>query len=286
MAYQIYEFDDVQLPLYNTVQTHAPGETQQSIRPSIGGAYNYYGTGQLIPTSVMMDISGWYIGELYTEVDEDGDYTVDESGVYIVGHDSATDVRIKVEAIQSKIGVWGKLWRRWISDTTELQWKDARLINVPLPHSFEDGCQEANVTCMFETAMSSWRAETQSSNSVAVGSSAPAGLTVHNGGSMRVDDAIIQITASSAITSVTIINVDAGISLAYTGTISAGQTLTIDCGLSTVIRSTTSNQYSGFALGAAHTARGWCPLAVGNNIFTVTANAAGTATIRHYNQWA
>jgi hypothetical protein len=256
MAYQVYEFDGVPLPLYNTVQTHSPGQAPQTIRPSIGGAYNYYGTGQIVPSNSIIEISGWYVGELYYEVDEDGDFTVDESGVYIVGHGAAVDTRVQVEDIQAKIGVWGKLWRRWISDTTTLQWKDARLANVPLPHSYDDGCQEANVTCMFETAMPGWNAETESTASVAVGSSAPASIRVHNGGSLRVDDAIIQIAATSAITSVTITNSAAGISLAYSGTISAGTTLNINCGAATVRLGVTS-AYSGFTLGAAHTARGW-----------------------------
>jgi hypothetical protein len=102
---------------------------------------------------------------------------------------------------------------------------------------------------------------------------------------MRVDDAVIEIEADGDdITSVTVVNAGAGIALAYSGTISDGQTLVIDCGNATVKIGST-DAYSGFSLGSAHTARGWCPLAVGNNIFAITSDGAGTAYIKHYNQW-
>ena len=284
MAYQIYKFDDVTLPLYNSEQTHSPGERDTSLYPSVGGVYDYWSTAQKYPRIIPVTLSGWYVGLESYEVDEGGNLIVDATGNYIVSHGASIDLQIQVEALQKKIGKRSSLWRRYTSDATVLQWKTARLLRTSYELDAESaGCTVAEVSANFETRQPGWHAETQTTTTATCSTNVIA-LTVRNGGSMRIDDAKIIITGTGAgFTSVIVQYPGAGIDLRYTGTVTSGQVVTIDCDAGTVRRGAT-DLYSNFSLGSGHTARGWCPLAVGNNAFMVKTMGAGTVSVRHYNQ--
>lgn len=285
MAYQIYQFDDVMLPVYNSEQEHTPGERESSLRNSVGGVFDYDGTFQRYPRRMTVDLRGWFVGQQAYEVDASGNYIVDHNGNNIVTHTAAVDLRVQVEALQRKIGHRASLWRRWTSDNTIMQWKTARLLRAPYPQNAEDGCTVAEMDAVFETSMAGWHGETQITASASVNSNTGA-LTVRNRGSMRIDDATIEMAASgSDITSVTITYPAAGIDLRYTGTITDGQTVTIDCGAGTVRNDSNVDKYSNFALGANHTARGWLPLEPGSNAIMAEVTGQGTISIKHYNQW-
>lgn len=43
-VYQIYQFDGVALPLYNPEATHDAGPSASTLRESLGGTYDVYGT--------------------------------------------------------------------------------------------------------------------------------------------------------------------------------------------------------------------------------------------------
>lgn len=310
MAYQIYKFDDVLLPVGNNTQEHAPGIIESKLIDSVGGVFDYDGDYQRYPRRVVVPITGLYTGERANEVDESSNRIVDESGNYIVTHGAEVDLRVQIEALQKKIGKRASLWRRYLSDTSVEQWKTARLARVPWAQSYRDGAIMAELSCVFETQHAGWRAETRiTTQSGGCDSATQRKLTIHNGGSMRVDDAIIRIWGDSTTSqSVRFVNQDTGIDLTYTGAIGDAQAVIIDCGKGTVKFDNSdpsgegdgaplcgnwdydgADRYSGLSLNSGHTARGWFPLEPGNNAITVISdNTPGSLIyicVGHYNQW-
>lgn len=104
----------------------------------------------------------------------------------------------------------------------------------------------------------------------------PESITVANDGNVRVDDAVITITAAgSAITELTV--AVAGVSsFTWTGTLAVGKDLVIDCGARTV-QNDGADAYSGFELDAGHVVAEWLRLSPGNNTVVIT-RTGGDAT--------
>lgn len=284
--YQIYEFDGAALPLYNPETSHDTGPSDSTLRTSIGGVFDVYGTRRRLPTVMSVQVSGIYAAadDAYVyEVDHTGAYMVDHLGAYMVTATAQGYLRRQVDAIRAKQGVRGSLWRRRWDDTSVEQWKTARLLAVRERGSAEQRARYARVDLEFETAHAAWRAATASSASKLLVSGGTAGINVTADGNATVSDAIITIAPSGTITSLAIKGLHAGIDLRWTGSISSGW-LVIDCGAQTVTRSTTS-QYSGFSLGSGHRAQGWLPMVPGITPLVIESNGPGTATIAWYDQW-
>lgn len=283
MSYQYTAFDDVALPLYNHEQNHDLMASESTLLDSIGGAYDWHGTDRRKGRKQLINLKGIYFGATTYLVDETGDKLVDESDDYLIAGDSQQMLQAQITALREKKGVKGTLWRNRLDDST-LEWKTARLLQVGWPRKWDDHAVLAEVTCQFETLMEFWHAATATTTSGSATSGVALPLLVEVTGE-QVDDATITITRTSGtITAVSLTCAELGISLAWTGTMGAGDVLTIDCGAQTVKENTT-DAYSGFSL-SGHTAAGWLPIPQGNYVFyaTVTGGNA-TVAIQHYNQY-
>lgn len=284
MSYKYVRFDGVSLPLYDHRQAHTPMAAESALRDSIGGAYDWRGTKRKKGRKQTIPISGVYLGETEYLIDELYNYIVDESGNRIIAGNGYQVLQSQIDDLMAKVGVRGQLWREHIYDGT-LEWKMARLLQMPWPRTFEDKGVIANVSCTFETSMEFWHAETATENSVNAVASTPISLNLTNLG-QEIDDAVLTVThTSGTITVIAIVDYANGISWTWTGSLSGGNTLTFDCGAKT-IRLGDSDSYSGFALGSLHSGAGWLPLAAGENSLSVTlAGGNATVTVSHYNQY-
>lgn len=285
-VYQIYQFDSVPLPLYNPEATHDAGPTDSTLKASIGGVFDVYGTRRRLPRMQRITLQGVYAaadGDVLL-VDHAGVYIVDHQGDYIRTATAQGYLRRQVDAIRAKQGVRGTLWRRRWDDTTVSQWKTARLLNVRERGSAEQRAHFAKLDLEFETAHAAWRAAAASSVSKTLVSGGAAGINMTADGNAPVTDAIITITASGTITSLAIKGLHVGIDLRWTGTLANGQALVVDAGAQTVLQSG-SNAYSGFSLGSGHIAQGWLPMAEGITPLVVESNGPGTVAASWYDQW-
>lgn len=282
MAFMIYEFDGVALPQYNAEQDNNSASVDPSLVDSIGGVTDYYGTGQRLPRKYSIQINGLYFGETTYIVDDTGDFIVTDGGDFIIAGEGANVLRAQLQAIRSKVGVRGSLKRKR-QDDNAIQWLTARLLRVEHPHKQEEMARRADVTCVWESAMVAWRAETMTTTSKSC-TAVPNALTVPNSGDVQVRDAVFTFTASAAVTSVRVTCPLLGVDWTWTGTLSSGQYLTVDNGAQTV-RKGTANAYSGFVFNSAHTADRFLPINPGTNPIVVTVDGTGTAKVEHYNQW-
>lgn len=285
MAYRYTEFDGVPLPVGNLEQPHDTASIESDLVDSIGGVFSYYGSATKRARKQALQLRGLYWGETAYLTDEAGNYIVDEAGNRIVAGNARAMLRSQVDALRAKRWQSGPLWRVRISDNAR-QWLTARLLQVRHERKREDMALMAHITCQWESAMVAWRAEDATTVSGNATAGAPLGLLAVNGGDTSVHDAILSVAATSGtVTSVRVQGPEAGIDWTWTGTLSAGQTLSVDCGRQTMRRSG-ADVYGGWVRAAAHTAPGWLPLAVGDNPFLVTvAGGNATITISHYNQF-
>lgn len=283
--YQYTEFDEIPLPVQDHTQQHDPTSAESTVVDSVGGAFDWLGSTRRRGRRQIITFTGTYSGEVHNLIDDASDPLVDDGGDNLIVGSAAQDVRASVTAIMEKIGQRGTLWRTRLDDDVQ-QWKTARLLSIPWEREVVDVGLLAELTCQLETTMDAWRAESSSSDSVGTSSGVPAALTVDNGGSLSVTDAIITVThTSGTITQVDIDDAAAGIDLTWTGSLGSGNVLTIDCGAQTVKKGS-ADAYSTFSLGSGHTVQGWCPLAVGANPIVVkTTGGAATVAITYYEQF-
>jgi len=284
MSYQYTAFDGVALPLYNHEQGHDPMASEPTLLDSVGGAYDWVGTGRRKGRKQLINIRGIYFGDTDYLVDDVGDFLVDDVGDYLIVGNGVQMLQSQVTALREKKSVKGTLWRTRLYDDV-LEWKTARLLQIGWPRKWDDHAIIGEMSCQFETAMEFWHAATATTTSGSATNGISLGLTVDNAGE-QVEDATITIAATSGtITAVSLTCAELGISLSWAGSLASGSTLTIDCDAQTV-RIGTTDSYSGFSLGGSHTAAGWLTLAAGANpiVATVTGGNA-TITIAHYNQY-
>lgn len=286
MSYQYTEFDGVALPLYNHEQSHDTTPSEPTLLDSVGGAYDWYGTGRRKGRKQLINLKGIYFGATEYLVDHTGDVLTDETGDYLIVGNGPQMLQAQVNELREKSGVRGALWRTRLDDNA-LEWKTARLLSVAWPRKWEDHAVIGEISCQFETRMEYWHAASATTTSVSATSGVTLPMVVENAGE-QVDDAVITVTRTSGtITAVSLVCSALGIALQWTGSLGASEVLTIDCGAQTVKENTTDG-YSGFALTPVyHTAAGWLPLSHGNHTFLVTvAGGNATVAIQHYNQFA
>jgi hypothetical protein len=283
--YQIDQFDGVALPTYNPEQELAPAAVDSTLTASIGATFDRAGSRRELATRHALKVSGIFAStETVYLVDHAGNRIVDHAGNRIIVATALGWLRGQVENLTGRVGQRGTLWRkRWDAEATR-QWKMARLLRVNLPHDYTRRLNVVECGCQFESTMAAWRAATATTSSGSIAGAGYAGLTVSNGGQITVDDAVLTVTATAAISAVRVECPAAGIGLAWAGSLGAGASLVIDCGAKTV-RVNGVDAYSGFSLAAGHTAEGWLPLAKGVTPLMVYLSAAGAVSLAHYNQF-
>lgn len=270
-SHQIYEFDGVTLPLYNQQQELGTGAVASSIVLSAGGAFDWAGSARRLPRLQASTVTGIYAAEMDgdTLVTDVGDRIIESAGVAIITHGGRADLRAQVAAIKAKIGARGTLRRRRFDDFMVAEWRTARLIDVRERGVVEERGYRAGLDLTFETVLPGWRAASQSTASLLT--NALVGVT----GNLPVRHAVLTVTASAEITTVTVYSAERGIDWTWTGTLAAGTSLVINDEAQTVLNAG-ANAYSGLVLGSGHTAAGWLDLEPGNQSLSVTV--VGTAS--------
>ena len=108
--------------------------------------------------------------------------------------------------------------------------------------------------------------------------------TVITNGTANVYDSLqIVFTSAGTTTSINLSNTTNGYSLAWTGSLSVGQTLTINVPAMTVVKTGAVDQYPVTTLGA--TQIGLFKLAAGNNVITYTLSGSGSFTFTWRDTW-
>ena len=285
-AYQIYQFDDVDLPSYNQEQDLGTGAVESAIVESVGGSFDVWPDIQRTPRLVNIAVAGIYASLKGTTmlVDHDGNQIVDHSGNRIIATTDPQLLRAQLDAIRAKRGLSAKLWRRRWDDQSVHQWKTARLLDVQERNALEHRTHLARVDLQFESTMGAWRDASADTITASVAANGVAGLLLESDGNATIEDTIITVTASGNITSLAITIADLGVDLRYTGALASGQSLRIYCGTQTVTVGSAA-AYAGFALGSGHTARTWLPLPPGQWLMLVTSDGPATITTTHYDQW-
>lgn len=249
MAYSLVSFDSVALPLSMPEDPLDTGSVTPGILPAVGGAFDRYGTRQVLPQARVLNFRGRYDGSA-----------------------SATALQTLLDALRAKIGVRGLLVR---SDQSAVSTSIyARLLSADGAWTIEDTLT-ARLDLVFETAEPSWRAASGSTATGSVGGN----TSIVNDGTAPIYDAVITLTASGgALVNPTMIVAALGVSLKYTGSIADTKALVVDCGAMTV-KNDGANAYSGFTLESGHTARGWLPLTVTTHTLAVAGTGAGSVSV-------
>jgi hypothetical protein len=194
-------------------------------------------------------------------------------------------------AMEAKLDVLkalrGKRSYLWVADYggTQIRSRLARCLDVR-PKSAQVTSSYCLIDMDFELAAGVWQGAAHTeTTALATGTDA---ITTTNGGNVRVSDAIITVTAVTS--SITLLSFySAGLfHFHYTGTITAGQSLIVNCGT----RKVTNNgvgDFAHFILQSDHADNDWLPIMPGVNTFTVArTGGAATSTVKiEYNDgWA
>lgn len=252
--YLISDFEGVNLPKRMGHDDLSTGVIESSLTPALGTVFDLAGASRRLPRVQQIQASG-----LYSSVEG--------------------DLLTQVTVLKALIGVRGSLWRTRDSDSVR-QWKTARLLSVNYRREAEDAGEVADVDANFETAHVGWRADALTT--VSQGGTSFV-VTVANGGDLPVHDAVIQVTANAAISSLGLAMTDVDIN--YSGALNGGETLIIDCGALTV-RVGSADRYQYFSLGSGHHVDPWLPLATGDNALSITADGNVTVSVEFYEQYA
>ena len=283
MAYQIYQFNDVALPIYNPAQEHNVS-VASTLTLAIGGVADYYGSRRRMPQITQFGIKGIYSGDYYYLTTEGGAYLVDESGNRLIAHSTAADLRMQLDALRAVVGTRGTLYRkRW--DDLAVEWKTARLLQVRQSKVADDRTVKAELDCTFEAPDALWRGSTQASATGTLTSGSTITLPVANTGDQTVEDAQFSVLADGGtISSITVACTATGVSWTWAGALISGSWLVVDAGALTVQQDGVDS-YSGFGLNSGHSARGWLPLAPGLNNLQISSVGPGAASVAFYPQF-
>lgn len=281
MPYKITTFDGVSLPEYDPIQDRGAPIIESYLQSTVGGSYNVLGSATAYPRRHILTVRGVLIGELSYLVDHAGNYLVDHNGTYLIAGTAGNDMRAQYEAIAAKHGMAGTLVRTRLDDSVTHQ-KTARMTAVRIVDMLAENA--IRVQCEFESEYVTWRATSSTTANCGFSAGSAASFNIGNGGTVAALDGIFTITASSAITEITITNSAAGVELVFTGALNNTEVLVIDCGEGTV-QVDGIDAYGDFALGDNHTARSWAPVALGQSTWQIVADGSGTFALSYQEQW-
>lgn len=270
MPYRIYEFDGVALPDVLPEDDLSSGAVASSIVESVGGSFDWAGSARRLPRRIVVPFAGAYgggSGNVYL-VAENGDRIIEVAGNPIIAGAEALLMRDAVDLLKAKIGVRGALHRQRESDGA-VQWRLARLLSIGGTRTVEDVATIVKLTASFETLQAGWRSLAQSSVSLL------GNALVEVAGNLPVRHAVLTITAAGTISAMRVVCAERGIDWTWTGTLATGASLVVDDEVQS-IQNAGANAYSGFVLGAGHTAAGWLDLEPGSQ--SVSVSMAGPAS--------
>ena len=280
MTYKVVTFGTVDLPQIMVADDLGTGEIESTLLASVGGLWDWYGATARRPQRALLAYAGQYQGQPSLLGTETPTLLGSETGVPFLANDGHMALQIQVDSLKALIGVRDKLWRKRDADAV-LHWRWARLLDVKHTETISQRTgQLANIVAIFDLYGSGWKPAAPDVDAVANPGAIWSALTVENSGAMDATDAVLTVTRTSGtITGVSVTG--PGIEFTWTGTLATGS-LVIDAGAQTV-RLNGVDAYSGFALGAGHTARGWLDIAPGLGIFQVLATGgAADVSLSHY----
>lgn len=284
MPYRIYQFGSVALPDVLPEDDLGTGAVGSSLLLAAGGAFDWATGRRRLPLRRSIPFRGRYMAsESSLIVDHLGNQIVDHLGNRIIAGTAATMLRAQVDVLRAMLGSEASLYRRR-EDDSAVQWVTARLLQLQQVRTVDDAGVVAEVAATFETLMPAWRSSTQTATSGTAAAAGTVALVIDNGGDVTVEDAVLTVTATAAISSVRVVSAQAGVDWTWTGSLGAGSSLVVDAGAKTV-RAAGVDAYSGFVLGSGHSAESWLALVKGRTPLAVTVDAAGAVSVGHWNQF-
>lgn len=246
MSYKYTKFNGSVLPTYNRDSQLNTAPAQNSFLPTVQGGFDIYGP-DIAPMATPHPLT------LRAVISEDTD----------------TGQRYALDGLRALVRVRGKLTREADNDGSE-QWAWARLMSVNYTRNHrERGYQVLEFTWQVE---SGWYLDQDDQVETMDGS--PYTLSVANGGNRMVNDAVITVTADDANLTALTITTTNGTHLVWTGTLTAGDDLVIDCGAKSILNDG-ANAYGGLSYGANHRIDDWLRIE-GSMDITLTYTGGGT----------
>lgn len=205
----------------------------------------------------------------------------------ILNASSGSNLLSAAEDLYSMLGRKSKLWKENPYDSEKL-WRYARLINIVAGTNVQSiPRNQQAMELFFEVAGPVWKSDSEKNLSGSL-STQYTNVEIENTGTAYVRDVEITVTASgSNITTVYFryLSDDGDCYFYYSGTISPGQTLTIDTGQMTVLLGS-SDAYDGFGFHSSHEIDGWLQIPPKSSddlrIERVGGDSSSTYTVDYY----
>ena len=260
MSFKLTTFGGATLPPYEPDVSLDLGEAQDSIFGVPGGGiFDALGTEQYRRQGWALSYSGQYV------------------------HTSAVQLKASLDALNREYGKTQKLYRRQSDGSS--QWVNARLMNVTGRRSPRNVNNQV-VTCAFKVASPYWHGvyRTRTSHIEVMDGKSLNRINMYctNAGNVTISDPVVSVEAvGSSIIGVRIQIFPAhGGSTAeghlhVGGTITAGNTVVLDCGKRTV-RNNNTQSYANFGFLGYHSYDDWI------RIEPSTAGISGTSSTRIY----
>lgn len=278
--YRIEYFDDVILPLALPEDDLSVGSVQSGIVASVGGSFDAHGARTVWPQKRAVQVRGLYTRPGFW-IDNVGNFLVDDVGNFLIWTDEEKELADRTDLLKRLIGQKKQLWRRneW---NGARQWLNARMLSLRALRTIKYTDNALLIEAVFESENATWKNQTTQAVAATLASSGTVAISTVNDGMMDVMDAVLTITATGAITALSLVGM--GSSWAITKTMSTGQVLVFDFGAPSIELAGVAS-YVGFALNAAHTARNWLVISPGYNLWYLTANGPCTIDLEFYPQW-
>jgi len=210
-----------------------------------------------------------------------------------------------IDDLRAMIGQRQRLYMTPWDSTTDARWAWARCIGVNVPATvYNRSHQPIDIEFLIETT---WRGYAYggtvnysagylfgnglyySSSNATTLTGSPQTLTAVNNGNYWVDDAGITITAGDAALTYVKVGVTSYSEFEYTGSITAGNSLIVDCG-KRFVRANGVDAYESFQLTSSHAIAGWMKLLPSEStsvVVTYTGGGTGSTAVLTYSEaWA
>ncbi len=185
----------------------------------------------------------------------------------------AADLRETYAALLALAGTSGVLYRRHVDGRRE--WMNARLLSVQARYESTEIRHLEGVTVAWALKSPCWYGAAH--DLTVTLNTSPKTVTLRNGGNVPNAGPVLTLTAvGTPITAVTVA-VSGVSSFTWTGTLSVGQVLVMDCGARS-IKQDGADAYSGFSFDGSHAIPDWLRLGPGDTSVVVTITGGGVAS--------